>query len=129
MKNFVKEYYKNITNLTNSIEISIENQKKRSFHMGICLAAELIKKQSSEGKKLIFIGNGASATISSHQAIDYWKNAKIRATTFNDAALLTALSNDIGYKYVFEKPIEMFADSGDILIAISSSGKSECHIY
>ena len=56
---------------------------------------------------------------------DYWKNGGIRAIAFNDSSLLTCISNDYGYKHVFEKPIEMFAEKGDILIAISSSGKSE----
>jgi D-sedoheptulose 7-phosphate isomerase len=73
----------------------------------------------------MFIGNGASVAISSHMATDCWKNGGIRAVAFNDGSLLTCISNDYGYKYVFEKPIEMFADNGDILIAISSSGKSE----
>ena len=75
--------------------------------------------------KIIFIGNGGSAAIASHQAVDYWKNGKIRAIAFNDASLLTCVSNDYGYVHVFEKPIEMFAQSQDILFAISSSGKSE----
>ena len=48
-----------------------------------------------------------------------------RAVAFNDPSLLTCVSNDFGYAHVFEKPIEMFADAGDVLIAISSSGKSE----
>jgi len=73
----------------------------------------------------MFIGNGASAAIGSHQALDYWKNGGMRAVTFNDLALLTAVSNDFSYAEVFEKPIEMFADAGDILLAISSSGRSE----
>ena len=86
---------------------------------------ELIINQAEANKKLIFIGNGASASISSHMSTDYWKNGGIRAIAFNDSSLLTCISNDYGYKHVFEKPIEMFADTGDILIAISSSGKSE----
>ena len=72
----------------------------------------------------MFIGNGASASISSHMAIDFWKNAGIKATAFNDPALLTCLSNDYGYERVFAEPIKMFSDKGDILIAISSSGAS-----
>ena len=44
---------------------------------------------------------------------------------FNDSSLLTGVGNDYGYKHVFEKPIEMFADLGDVLFAISSSGKSK----
>jgi D-sedoheptulose 7-phosphate isomerase len=45
--------------------------------------------------------------------------------SFNDGALLTCVGNDFGYPHVFEKPIEMFADAGDVLVAISSSGRSE----
>ena len=77
------------------------------------------------GNKIIFIGNGGSAAIASHQAIDYWKNGEIPAVAFNDASMLTCLGNDYGYEYVFEKPINMFANKGDILISISSSGKSK----
>ena len=58
-------------------------------------------------------------------AIDFWKNGGIKAISFNDASQLTCLGNDYGYGYIFEKPIEMFAETGDVLIAISSSGKSE----
>ena len=74
--------------------------------------------------KLIFIGNGGSAAISSHQAVDYWKNGEIEAIAFNDASLLTCISNDFGYERVFAEPIQRFARRGDILMAISSSGKS-----
>lgn len=88
-------------------------------------AIDLISGQAAAGRKVIFIGNGASAAIASHQAVDYWKNGGIRAVAFNDASLLTCISNDFGYPQVFEKPIEMFADAGDVLMAISSSGRSE----
>jgi D-sedoheptulose 7-phosphate isomerase len=73
----------------------------------------------------MFIGNGASAAISSHMAADFSKNGNMRAMAFNDAPLLTAVSNDLGYQYVFERPLTMFADEGDVLFAISSSGRSE----
>ena len=73
----------------------------------------------------MFVGNGASAAISSHQAVDYWKTGGMRAVAFNDAALLTCISNDFGYAQVFERPIEMFGDAGDVLVAVSSSGRSE----
>ena len=125
MDNYVKEYYGKIKELIGSIDVTGKDLKKVSFYDGVYQAAELIKKQTSLGKKLIFIGNGASATISSHQATDFWKNGGMRAIAFNDAALITCLSNDIGYEYVFEKSIEMFADDGDVLVAISSSGQSK----
>jgi len=125
MKNFIKNYYEVIKKLIDSINVTGITGKKMNFFEAVDKSMELILKQSKLGKKLIFIGNGASAAISSHQATDYWKNGGIRAIAFNDAALLTCVSNDIGYKYVFEKSIEMFADEGDILFAISSSGRSE----
>ena len=124
MKNFVKNYYERLSNLAVSIKVTGINENI-SFDEGIYEAAKLIKKQTARGRKLIFIGNGASAAIASHLSTDYWKNGGMRAIAFNDASLLTCVSNDIGYKYVFEKSVEMFADKGDILIAISSSGKSE----
>lgn len=77
-----------------------------------------------KGNKLIFIGNGGSAAISSHQAVDYWKNGGLEAIAFNDSSLLTCISNDYGYERVFAEPIRRFAKTGDCVLAISSSGKS-----
>ena len=74
--------------------------------------------------KLMFVGNGASAAMASHMALDFSKNGKVPALAFNDAVALTALSNDEGYDQVFSKQIEYFAIEGDFLVAISSSGNS-----
>ena len=49
----------------------------------------------------------------------------VRALDFSQVSLLTALSNDEGYECVYEYPITLWADAGDLLLAISSSGKSE----
>ena len=84
----------------------------------------LARMTHADGRKLMFIGNGGSAAIASHMAIDYSKNGGLRATAFNDGALLTCLANDFGYERVFEKAIEMHGQSGDLLVAISSSGRS-----
>lgn len=78
----------------------------------------------ARGNKVIFVGNGGSAGISSHMAIDWSKNGGIRAQAFNDGAALTCLGNDYGYEHVFAKQIEFHARPGDMLIAISSSGRS-----
>lgn len=77
------------------------------------------------GNKVMWIGNGGSAAIASHGAIDCWKNGGIKSVAFNEGPLLTCIGNDFGYAAVFEKPLEMFAEQNDVLIAISSSGKSE----
>lgn len=84
----------------------------------------MVRETHAAGGKVIIIGNGGSAAIASHTAVDLWKNGGIRAVAFNDSSLLTCISNDLGYENVFSAPIEMFADKGDLLVAISSSGNS-----
>jgi D-sedoheptulose 7-phosphate isomerase len=76
------------------------------------------------GNKLIFVGNGGSAAIASHMATDYSKNGDVRSLALNDSSMLTCLGNDLGYDRVFAKQIELHARPGDLVIAISSSGRS-----
>ncbi len=85
----------------------------------------LTKDFSSSHNKLIFIGNGGSAAIASHMAIDYSKAGGINATAMNDPVALTCLSNDYGYCHVFDKQLAWQHREGDVLVAISSSGQSK----
>ena len=84
----------------------------------------LARRTHDAGNKLIFVGNGGSAAIASHMATDYSKNGDVRAIALNDASMLTCLSNDIGYERIFAKQIELYAREGDLVVAISSSGRS-----
>ncbi len=90
--------------------------------LGRCV--ETARRAAADRRKLMLIGNGGSAAIASHQAVDLWKNGGVRAIAFNDASLLTCIANDCGYEHVFERPVEMFGEAGDVLVAISSSGAS-----
>lgn len=90
----------------------------------VIAAMEMVRAAQAANKKIIMVGNGGSAGIASHQSVDYWKNGGVRAIAFNDASLLTCIGNDLGYENVFSVPIAQFADKGDILFAISSSGAS-----
>lgn len=76
------------------------------------------------GRRIMLIGNGGSAGICSHLATDFSKNGGMRATAFNDSSVLTCLGNDYGYEHVFAKQVEWHGVEGDMLIAISSSGRS-----
>ena len=125
MRNNIKKYHKNFLNLIDSVEVIDAHKKKLDFHRGIEVSCGTIKKQAAQGGKIFFIGNGGSAAIASHMAIDFWKNGAIPAMAFTDNSLLTCISNDFGYENVFAKPIEFFAGKNDILFAISSSGKSK----
>lgn len=97
------------------------------FDLAEVMAAAMERAQNAHdaGNKLMFIGNGGSSTIASHMAEDYTKAGGIRTLAFNDPAFLTCLGNDLGFDQVFAKQIEMFAQPGDMLVAISSSGNSQ----
>ena len=73
---------------------------------------------------MFFVGNGASAMMAGHMAADASKNGGFRSMAFNEPALMTAVSNDICYEQTFALPLKRFADPGDILVTISSSGNS-----
>ena len=62
--------------------------------------------------------------MASHFAADLAKNAHVHTQVFSDLSLITAISNDIGYEQVFALPLQRRAEAGDMLVAISSSGRS-----
>ena len=88
-------------------------------------AASMVCAAHKAGKKVIIAGNGGSAAMASHVAVDFVKAASIRAINFNEADLITCFANDYGYEHWVEKALEAYADSGDLAILISSSGNSK----
>ncbi len=76
------------------------------------------------GGKVILAGNGASAAIASHVAVDLTKTSGVRAINFNEADLITCFANDYGYEHWVEKALDFYADPKDVVILISSSGMS-----
>ena len=94
-------------------------------HADVQAVVEALLAAWREDRQVFIIGNGGSAGIASHMAIDYSKNGNIRSQAFNDSSALTCLGNDLGYENVFSKQIELHARFGDLLVAISSSGNSE----
>ena len=114
-----------LTDLLTGIETTDSEGKAIDLYKGIFQTVKLISRQSKHGNKVIFVGNGGSASIANHMATDFLKNLRIPSLAFNDGSLLTCLSNDLGYERVFSTPISVLAKKGDILFAISSSGKSK----
>jgi len=87
--------------------------------------AEILKEVKVSGKKIIVVGNGGSAAMASHVAVDLTKAAGCRAVTFNEADLLTCFANDYGYENWVERALKFYADKGDVVVLISSSGTSK----
>lgn len=96
-----------------------------SLEQGIEGAVEMILRDFTDAGKIMLIGNGGSTAIVSHMQNDLCASVGVRAMVFNEPSLLTALTNDFGYETAFEKLVDLWADPGDLLIAISSSGRSQ----
>lgn len=121
---FVLEYFSRFSQALNNMS-AFEGGKVTDVTAAITKAADVVEAAGKDNRKIYIVGNGGSAGISSHMAVDFWKNGGIRATAFNDSSLLTCVANDYSFDEVFSKPVEMFCDKGDILMCISSSGLSK----
>ena len=87
-------------------------------------AKERVEATRDAGGRLLFAGNGASATMASHYALDFTKQGGVRSLCFNDAALITAYANDYGYEQWVARAVEHHGNEGDVAVLISSSGRS-----
>ena len=114
---FLDKYFDDFKELIN---INSDEIKKKLINLKKIF---IITKQNK--KKILIFGNGGSAAIASHFSIDLTKNAKIRCTNYNESDLITCFSNDYGYERWVEMAIKYYGNKGDVLIVISSSGKSK----
>jgi D-sedoheptulose 7-phosphate isomerase len=124
MSEVIEGYFREVKQLASATRVTNARGEGIGLAQGVAWAVEQARATHARGNKLMVIGNGGSAAIASHLATDYTKNGGIRTLAFNDGAMLTCLGNDLGYEQVFAKQIAMFAQKGDLLLAISSSGKS-----
>ena len=94
-------------------------------------AADMIISAYKNGKKVLIAGNGGSAADAQHIAGEfvskfYFDRNPLQAVALSvDSSVLTAIANDYGFEKVFERQILANATSGDVFIAISTSGNSE----
>ena len=114
-KKFLDDYWKRYQTLF------IESRNDES----IISFRDSIKSTKLANGRLLFFGNGASASLCSHAATDFTKQAKVPSIAFNDHNLITALSNDYGYEFWVSKAIEFYSANNDMLIFISVSGESK----
>lgn len=118
------EYVRNINRLLEALVVTNQAGEEYSVQDGFDTWVKCTHDVSIKKQVMHMVGNGASATMASHMAADASKNGQIRARAYNDAALLSAVGNDLAYEEVFAMPIDHFGDADDVLITISSSGNS-----
>ena len=99
--------------------------KTYDYSEGIQYFVREFTTKKINGANVFFIGNGGSAAIASHMTADYMKNGGINTYSLYDNAVTTCIGNDYGYEQVFARPLSFLASEGDLLVAISSSGKSK----
>lgn len=91
--------------------------------------AKTIIKAFEQGKKLLLIGNGGSSAEASHFAAELVCKVRknrhpLPAFALNDPAILTSIANDFNFNSVFSRQVEAYGNEGDILVVLSTSGKS-----
>ncbi len=92
---------------------------------------ETLLRAYRNNKQVFLLGNGGSSSTASHMAADLAKNTigpnmkRFRIVSLNDnAAIMTALANDLGYENVFSEQLTNLVQAGDVLIVVSASGNS-----
>ena len=116
-----------------AIEDSIATKNKviESCLIDIQSSAELMISTAKENKSIFWCGNGGSAADSQHMAAELMGGLRshdrrpiksIALTT--DSSFITAWSNDTSYDEIFSRQLDALGESGDLIIAISTSGNS-----
>ena len=121
INNFINEY---VNNLSNSILSTNMNS--------LNLVAEIILKSIKQNQKIFVCGNGGSAAIANHYVVDFLKFFRERTnyspkmiSLSDNVETITAISNDMDYKYIFSYQAQSLCNKNDLIIIISSSGNSK----
>ena len=119
-------------NIENELDVISDNFKElKKLSSKIRESAQACVECIKDGGKILFCGNGGSASDAQHLAaelvVKYKKVRKaipaIALTT--DTSILTAIGNDIGAEQIFARQVEALGNNGDILVGITTSGNSE----
>jgi D-sedoheptulose 7-phosphate isomerase len=120
-----------MTHFKRSLKNAVETLQGVAAHEATLLeAADVLEKAFLAGNKLLICGNGGSASDASHISTEFVCRFKddrrpYPALSLNvDAGLLTAISNDYAYQEAFARQVKAFGQKGDVLVVISTSGKS-----
>lgn len=114
---------KKIKSYIETLHFKLTSNKK--VYKDLVKIKNLILRAKKNNAKIFIFGNGGSAAIASHVSVDFTKNIKVKTLNFNEDSIITCFSNDYGYERWVAKCIEFYAEKKDIIILISSSGKSK----
>ncbi|MCG3771048.1 MAG: Phosphoheptose isomerase [Nitrosomonadaceae bacterium] len=110
--------------LINRCEVTSKGRSELALEEGMAALCDRLSQLRKDGQNLYLIGNGGSAGVASHSVTDFFNVAKLRAATLHESSLMTCMANDFGYENAFARMVKQMMKVGDVVIAISSSGKS-----
>jgi len=113
-----------LADLVANCQITPMNGVQLGVEAGIGQLLSVLQRARSNRASVYVIGNGGSAAVAAHLVNDLVKVGRVRAFTLHDSSLLTCLANDYGYENAYAQALAQMALPGDVLIAISSSGRS-----
>ena len=119
-----QDHIRRLADLLDNTQVTDAQGSLMGVDEGIDRIVTCILQIRSARRKVMVVGNGGSAAIASHMQTDLCNAIGARGLVFNEPPLLTALSNDHGYPGAFERLVNLWADPGDLLVSISSSGCS-----
>ena len=111
---FFKNYNKSIFDLLDKFDTDLIDQ-----------SVKIIDECRKKGGKVYIVGNGGSSSMASHVSVDFAKVARVPSDTFNNSNLITCFANDYGHDNWIKEAIKAYCEKDDLLILISSSGKSK----
>jgi|SRR3990167_8569369 len=106
-------------------KITTETHENLPIESGMQSILQILIHCRNQNGAVYIAGNGGSAAIASHAVIDFLNMARMKATAMLDPAVTTCISNDYGYEHIYAKQLSRFIQKEDVLIAISSSGRSQ----
>ncbi len=124
MTSDAQRYVDQVHQLLRGTQVSVDGEVASLDEGCQRTVAELLRVRSDR-RSVFVIGNGGSSAIATHMHNDLMKNVGVRSSVFHDVPLMTAITNDDGYARVFSDPLGQWIEAGDILISVSSSGRSE----
>lgn len=127
MKTGKRKYFGRVCTMTEmllELRVSGSGAKAMGIDDGFERLKDLTEATRKKHKTIFLIGNGASASMASHIAADLCKNGDLSTAVFTDLSLITAVANDLGSDRMYSAPLERRGTPGDMLVAISSSGRS-----
>lgn len=125
MKDDFEAFFLDFADAARRVETTDRDQRVLTAGAAVRLASERVALVRATNSKLMFIGNGGSAAIASHLAIDYLRNGRCASHALVDGATLTCLANDYSFEEIFQRQLAIHGRKGDLLVALSSSGSSE----